>query len=50
MEFTLGDKKVNVEEVFMVKVCHCRQHPAKVFILERDHLIVEYSIKGWIWC
>jgi hypothetical protein len=46
----LGGQKVNVEEVFMAKVCQCGQHPAKVFILEGDYLVTECTIKGWTWC
>ncbi len=46
----LGGKRVNVQDIFVAKVCKCGQHPAKVFILEGNYLVVECPINGWTWC
>ncbi len=44
----LGGRKVNVKEVFTAKVCKCGKHPAKIYILNCDFMVVECK-SGYMW-
>jgi hypothetical protein len=46
----LGGKQSNITDSFVATVCKCGEHPARVYILEADYMVMGCTtVDQWAW-